>query len=97
MTDWVGKSTALLEPLADAIGKHVRQGQALFADDAPIKMLAPGNKRTKTARAKTARIWAYVRDEQRWNGQAPPGAWYQFTIDRKGKHLVQPSVNLDGI
>ena len=26
LADWVGKSTALLEPLADAIGKHVRQG-----------------------------------------------------------------------
>ena len=29
LADWVGKSTALLEPLADAIGKHVRQGQAI--------------------------------------------------------------------
>ena len=75
---WVGKSTALLEPLADAIGKHVRQGQALFADDTPVKLLSPGNKRTKTAR-----IWAYVRDERPWKGSAPPGAWYQFTIDRK--------------
>jgi len=84
MADWVGKSTALLEPLADAIGKHVRQGEALFADDTPVKMLAPGNKRTKTAR-----IWAYVRDERPWDGQAPPGAWYQFTIDRKGEHPVR--------
>jgi transposase len=77
------KSTALLEPLADAIGKHVRQGAALFADDTPVKMLAPGNKRTKTAR-----VWAYVRDERPWHGPAPPGAWYQFTIDRKGEHPV---------
>lgn len=84
MADWVGKSTALLEPLADAIGKHVRKGQALFADDTPVKMLAPGNKRTKTAR-----VWAYVRDERPWDGQAPPGAWYQFTIDRKGEHPVR--------
>ena len=81
LADWVGKSTALLEPLADAIGKHIRQGAALFADDTPVKMLAPGNKRTKTAR-----VWAYVRDERPWKGQAPPGAWYQFTIDRKGEH-----------
>lgn len=83
MADWVGKATALLEPLADAIGRHVRQGPALFADDTPVKMLSPGNKRTKTARA-----WAYVRDERPWNGQAPPCAWYQFTIDRKGGHPV---------
>ena len=100
MADWVGKSTALLEPLVDAIGKHVRQGQALFADDTPVKLLSPGNKRTKTAR-----IWAYVRDERPWKGscatgaqsdnlrgqatRAPPGAWYQFTIDRKGEHPVR--------
>ena len=83
MADWVGKATALLEPLADAIGRHVRHGPSLFADDTPVKMLSPGNKRTRTARA-----WAYVRDERPWNGQAPPCAWYQFTIDRKGDHPV---------
>jgi transposase len=27
LSDWVGKSAALLEPLADAIGRHVRRGQ----------------------------------------------------------------------
>ncbi|MFK5978123.1 MAG: IS66 family transposase [Rhizobiaceae bacterium] len=91
MADWVGKSTALLEPLADAIGKHVRKGQALFADDTPVKMLAPGNKRTKTAR-----VWAYVRDERPWDGSAPPGAWYQFTIDRKGEHPVSHLSNYKG-
>ena len=91
MADWVGKSTALLEPLADAIGKHVRQGQALFADDTPVKLLSPGNKRTKTAR-----IWAYVRDERPWKGSAPPGAWYQFTIDRKGEHPVSHLLDYKG-
>ncbi len=87
LADWVGKATALLEPLADAIGRTVRQGPALFADDTPVKMLSPGNKRTKTAR-----VWAYVRDERPWQGvgqeQAPPCAWYQFTVDRKGHHPV---------
>lgn len=84
LADWVGKSTALLEPLADAIGKHVRQSAALFADDTPVKLLSPGNKRTKTAR-----VWAYVRDERPWKGEAPPGTWYQFTIDLKGEHPVR--------
>lgn len=32
LADWVGKSAALLEPLADAIGRHVLTGQAIFAD-----------------------------------------------------------------
>jgi transposase len=83
LADWVGRSSALLEPLADAIGRIVRQGPALFADDTPVKMQAPGFKKTKTAR-----IWAYVRDERPWSGQSPPCAWYKFTIDRKGEHPV---------
>ena len=51
LADWVGKSTALLEPLAVAIGRHVQAGQALFADDTPVKMLTPGAGKTQTARA----------------------------------------------
>ncbi len=38
LTDRVGRSTALLEPLADHIGKLVRAGPALFADDTPVKL-----------------------------------------------------------
>ena len=81
LADWVGKSTALLEPLADAIGRHVLGGPAIFADDTPIKLQAPGNGSTKTAR-----IWTYVRDERPWLGRDPPAACYRFTVDRKGEH-----------
>ncbi len=91
LTDWVGRSTALLEPLAEAIGRHVRAGRALFADDTPVKMQAPGAKRTKTAR-----VWAYVRDERPWAGPSPPSVWYRFTIDRKGEHPVDHLSNYKG-
>lgn len=84
LTDWVGRSTALLEPLADHIGKLVCAGPALFADDTPVKMQT----KTKTKKAKTARLWSYVRDERPWQGQAPSCAWYQFSVDRKGEHPV---------
>jgi len=86
LADWVGKSTALLEPLADAVARHVLKGQAIFADDTPVKLLAPGSGKTKTAR-----LWAYVRDERPWAGEAYPAAWYQFSPDRKG---VRPSTHL---
>ena len=79
LAGWVGQSTKLLEPLADVIGRHVRSGQAIFADDTPIKMQA----KKKCA---TARIWTYVRDERPWDSQAPPAAWYKFSTDRQGKH-----------
>ncbi|MCK7616161.1 IS66 family transposase [Roseibium sediminicola] len=88
LADWVGRSTALLEPLSDAIGRMVRQGEALFADDTPVKLQAPGAKKTKTAR-----IWAYARDERSWAAASPPLAWYRFTVDRKGKH---PEGHLSG-
>lgn len=64
LTDCVGRSTALLAPLADHIGKQVRAGPALFADDTPVKMQTGG----KTGKAQTARMWSYVRDERPWCG-----------------------------
>jgi transposase len=88
LADWVGKSTALLEPLADAIGRHVLAGRAIFADDTPVKMLAPG-----TGKTATARLWAYGRDERPWGGDAPPASWYRFSPDRKGQH---PKDHLSG-
>ena len=63
------KSTALLEPLADAIGRHVLAGQAIFADDTPVAMLAPG-----TGKTQTARLWAYGRDERPWGSTIAPAS-----------------------
>lgn len=81
LADWVGKTTALLEPLAEAIGRHVLSAEAIFADDTPVQMLEPG-----TGKTRTARLWTYVRDERPWAGDAPPAAWYRFSSDRKGQH-----------
>jgi len=91
LAGWVGKSTALLEPLAEAIHRHVINGQSIFADDTTTQMLNPGAKKTKTAR-----MWAYVRDETPWNGGAPPAAWYQFTPDRRGKWPAQHLADFKG-
>ena len=84
LTDWVGRSTALLEPLADHIGKLVRAGPVLFADDTPVKLQS----KLKPKKTQTARLWSYVRNEDPWCGEAPPCAWYQFSTDRKGEHPV---------
>jgi transposase len=84
---WVGKSAALLEPLAETIKRHVLSDQAIFADDTPVKILAPGNSKTKTAR-----FWAYDRDERPLGSDAPPAEWYQFTPDRRG---IRPSQHLE--
>jgi len=79
MADWVGTTAALVRPLVDAIGEHVRAGAVLHADDTPMKVLAPGNGQTKTGR-----LWSVVRDERPWAGQAAPAAFYMYSRDRKG-------------
>ena len=80
LADWVGASSALLAPLAEAIAGHVLAGQAIFADDTPVGVQAPGR-----GKLKQARLWTYVRDERPWAGPAPPAAVYRFTPDRRGQ------------
>ena len=80
LAGWVGRSAHLLERLSDKIRDHVMAAPALFADDTTIKLLTPGNGKTKTAR-----LWIYSRDERAWSGTSPQAAWYQFSPDRKGK------------
>jgi hypothetical protein len=66
----------------------VLAGQAIFADDTPVAMLAPG-----TGKTQTARLWAYGRDERPWGSAIPPASWYRFSFDRKGEH---PKDHLSG-
>jgi transposase len=91
MAEWVGRSTALLEPLAEAIGRHVFEGSAIHADDTPVRMLAPGSGKTKTAR-----LWTYVRDERDWTGEAASAALYRFSPDRKGVHPARHLAGFEG-
>jgi transposase len=72
----------------DAVARHVLGGRAVFADETPVNVLAPGAGRTKTAR-----LWTYVRDERPWAGDAPPATFYQFSADRQGIH---PAAHLKG-
>ncbi|OIQ45629.1 MAG: hypothetical protein BM558_02920 [Roseobacter sp. MedPE-SW] len=95
----MGRSPALLEPLANQIGKVVRSGPALFADDTPVKLQT----KLKPKKTETTRLWSYVRDEGPWCGDKPPCAWYQFSTDRKGEHPVNHlsgytgTVHVDGL
>ncbi|MCB1563862.1 MAG: IS66 family transposase [Alphaproteobacteria bacterium] len=88
LAGWVAQSAQLLEPLAESIGKHVMAGDAIFADDTTTQVQAPGQGKTRTGR-----IWAYVRDERGYNGNAAPAAYYKYSPDRKGAH---PQEHLKG-
>jgi transposase len=81
LADWVGRMAALLDPLVQAIGRHVRAGSVLHADDTTVKVLAPGQGRTRTGR-----LWAVVRDERAFGGGAAPAAFYRYSPDRRAEH-----------
>jgi transposase len=80
LAGWVGHMAALLTPLAEAIAFHVRDGEALHADDTPVPVLDPGRGKTKTGR-----LWVAVRDERPWGSAAPPAVLYRYSPDRKAE------------
>lgn len=83
LAEWMGRTAFHLEPLAEAIGRHVRAGASLHADDTPVPVLDPGRGKTKTGR-----LWTLVRDERPWGGPAPPAAFYLYSPDRKSEHAA---------
>ncbi len=84
LADWVGRSAKLLDPLVDALERHVMSGSTLHADDTPVPVLAPGAGRTRTGR-----LWTYVRDERGHGGDAPPAVLFRYAPDRKGERPAE--------
>ena len=81
MAGWIDQGDALLDPLVAALGRYVRAGDKLHADDTPVGVLDPGRGRTKTGR-----LWAYVRDDRPAGSADAPAVWFQYSPDRKGEH-----------
>jgi len=81
LAGWVGGSSALLDPLVDALREHVLAGRKIHADDTPMPVLAPG-----TGKTKTGRLWTYVRDERPAGEKIAPAVWFAYSEDRKGEH-----------
>jgi transposase len=91
LADWVGSASKLLEPLNEALRKHVMSAAKLHADDTPVPVLEPGKGRTKTGR-----LWTYVRDERPAGQTTAPAVWFAYTPDRSGKHPMQHLANFQG-
>ena len=74
---WVGQCGVQLQPLVDALRQELLGRRVLHADETPVAMLKPGNKKTHRAY-----LWAYA-----------PGAFedmkavvYDFCESRAGEH-----------
>lgn len=87
LADWIGHGAWWLEPLRDRIGAYVMSRDVLWTDDTPIKVLAPGQGKTKEAR-----IWCYGHDPASWGSHDPPAMLYCYSADRKG---LRPRTHLE--
>jgi transposase len=81
LAGWVGAAQELLDPLVDALGRHVLAAYKLHADDTPVPVLDPGRGRTKTGR-----LWTYVRDDRPAGDATPSAVWFRYSPDRTGEH-----------
>jgi transposase len=92
LAQWVGSTSALLTPLADALRAHVFAADVVHADDTPLPVLAPGLGKTKTGR-----VWTYVYDGRPAAGQLAPAVWFAYSPDRRGEHPQRHLENFSGI
>jgi len=92
MGRWVGQCEALCDPLTEALRRYTMNGNKVHADDTPIAVLAPGNKKTKTGR-----LWVYVRDDSRSGSTAPGAVWFAYSPNRQGIHPQQHLAGFKGI
>jgi transposase len=92
MAQWMGKVGFELEPLAAYALARIKQGERIFADETTLPTLAPG-----TGKAKTAYLWAYVRDDRPFGGSDPPIVVYRFEDSRAGECVARHLEGYRGI
>lgn len=77
LADWVGQTGVQLQPLVDTLKEAILAQNVIHADETPVPMLAPGEKKTQRAY-----VWAY---------SSTPFAdlkavVYDFSPNRAGEH-----------
>jgi len=86
MANWAGQCSRLLDLICEEIKKEVFSSNYIHGDDTVIKVLAPGNGKTKTAR-----LWVYTKNGKNYASDDPPAICYFYSPNRKGenpqKHL----------
>ena len=92
LADWVAQAARLLSPVAEAIGRYVVAADKVHGDDTPIRVLGGAG-----AKARTGRLWVYVRDDRPSGDTAPPATWFQYSANRKGEHPVRHLRHFKGI
>jgi len=92
LSGWVDACCRLLSPLEEALQDYVLTDGKLHADDTPVQVLLPGNKKTKTGR-----LWTYVRDDRNAGSALAPAVWFAYSPDRKGIHPQTHLAEFSGV
>jgi transposase len=92
LSSWIADAHAVLEPLIEALGRHVLGGTYLHAADTPYPVRA-----ARSGKARMGRMWAYVRDERAWGSATPAAVMFRFTPDRKARHARVQLAGFTGI
>ncbi|MGS1412364.1 IS66 family transposase [Serratia marcescens] len=92
LSGWVDAFCRLLSPLEEALQDYVLTDGKLHADDTPVQVLLPGNKKTKTGR-----LWTYVRDDRNAGSALAPAVWFAYSTDRKGIHTQTHLAGFSGV
>lgn len=90
LADWVGACSATLMPLIERIEAHVMSAERIHIDDTTVPVLAKG-------KCKTGRLWAYVRDDKPFGGNAAPAALFYYSPNRAAEHPEQHLATYSGI
>lgn len=77
LADWVGRCGVALQPLVDELRTVLHQQTVLHADETPVAMLKPGNKKTHRAY-----VWAYTSTPF----SEINSVVYDFAPSRSGEH-----------
>ncbi|EPZ6086164.1 IS66 family transposase [Pseudomonas aeruginosa] len=80
LAQWVGQTGVRLQPLVDALREAVLKQGVIHADETPVQMLAPGEKKTHRAY-----VWAYSSTPF----SALKAVVYDFSASRAGEHPLQ--------
>jgi transposase len=79
MADAVGAGCLVLDPVLNALERHVLAAERLHGDDTTVPVLAKG-------KTDIARCWVYVLDDKPFGGTGPPAAMFYYSRDRSGDH-----------
>lgn len=77
LAQWVGQTGVQLQPLVDPLREAVLAQRVVYADETPVQMLAPGEKKTHRAY-----VWAYSSTPF----SALKAVVYDFSPSRAGEH-----------